>query len=1513
MSIPVDFVGLNTLINKVESKNKNTITSVETPEFFVVPSDDPIELTLEQLLPYDSDLERTSRHLLDNPRTDNQVSTQLKNLSILVNFTLTKTFSPSISSTNLTGTYNTSTSFSSDPIYNIIQSTGSHKFCFSLVNSGTGKVKFTNFAISATRVGQVLPTEYTVNNTKHSLMITMSSREKNLRKSSKSDKNTSNGNHGALYLDGQQIDIIQNSIGSIFDGSGNVTSGKIIDFPKDLKLTFGRVFNNSGTVSGHTSTIHSIVVWNKGLSPEKAKFFSNKKSDFFWRKENGLETINKEDDYFFIYYNNQSTDNSQILQNTDTQDPPGFLNESIADFNNAGQDYHTVFSALMNNLHGPYGYSSFKQLRASQNWLMRSYNKDNTFSFVSENGETITVTKDGNILSTHTKKYGEIQNLTENPVTNQHEPLEMVVNVIDEETQDFEKLSIKGTFSNDTQYFKNNIINSELNTKTKTSLSYEELKSIYEENLTPVDEIEKIIYKQTVYPKNLYTFSKDHRVRPTYSSKIWRDQRASRTELDINNGFGYNIPSQSFWPLDAEENFTTLPASNSYGGVFGYNSFGGAGVLQNSYSLFATSSNQSKFSGIDIDSVVSASILYSRPHTLTASTSVVNPFFTTLSGGAITNTIKFKGHAKWEAGDMAGFFNTDGNFQPSPKKPFPDSYDEWSESFRGLGKDYSIVPEFTISDHVNHYLTNGFTSQKKDYLNIKGGNNEFSNSSLENFYKIYSMSDFLKNFDVVKNDLKNKLSPSSITLRCKAIKKFLPYEGFYPCQRTVDLAKQFYDSYGFFISGSTWNEHFGGSSVSGALPNIISTSKYISQPLTTPLFSPGILFNSIKSGIACDFPAFDYPYVTSSATPSLNEQFISSDIRKRIPFEALMEPEKHLANFELHSMEPDTQAPKVKSIWTGQGDNLYKLMINNFVSEVGNFFLENEKHTTITSLPEGDPNFGNTQPGKTYGMRIKMFRSISGSKKPFIDAQGDVYGIPQDNGPMGESFTMYSRPSAFGPPMAQVIPAAFGNNFKAINWSKFKFSGSIDFSYPGPDTNNVVIAPGFNYKMSGSDQGYNWPFTPPYYHGEAWADVFFQPPDGAKKYSLSEIINNSSVEFFRHYATSSQTMNTLPSGISFPSLLINDQSMQIPSSMNIFSRGILQEDSEGLTINTQIESKYRWIIQSKWETPTLNFNHLSHEDITMPVDTIQRAPTPIGMWHQYGRLPQRTDEGVFVQVTDIPTNWIEGAMSGDINNTGSLVDLCGFSTDPIRVGEIKNTKLIEEAVVAIPFVDRGGFKNFFNLQKQDIQNSLNGNKNLVGDSVNKLVEQLDKYVFPPQFDFIRNEDIQPFAMYVFEFSHNLTKQDLADIWQNLPPKLGDVHETAEATVSHNLFAQEFLGQGAQLEADPNSSVKLDKITELSDLPSNIQWMVFKVKKRAKSNYFEKMFQRNESRDSSEETTFTVDSTGKKSDVSFNWPYDFFSMVELIKLDAEVEFSNVDQEKSELNNKKVIKPYKINKE
>ena len=55
-------------------------------------------------------------------------------------------------------------------------------------------------------------------------------------------------------------------------------------------------------------------------------------------------------------------------------------------------------------------------------------------------------------------------------------------------------------------------------------------------------------------------------------------------------------------------------------------------------------------------------------------------------------------------------------------------------------------------------------------------------------------------------------------------------------------------------------------------------------------------------------------------------------------------------------------------------------------------------------------------------------------------------------------------------------------------------------------------------------------------------------------------------------------------------------------------------------------------------------------------------------------------------------------------------------------------------------------------------------------------------------------------------------------------------------------------------------------------------------------------------------TSTVPDSDLQDKYSYNWPYDFFSMVELIKLDAEVEFSNVDEALSKESKKLVTKQY-----
>ena len=45
------------------------------------------------------------------------------------------------------------------------------------------------------------------------------------------------------------------------------------------------------------------------------------------------------------------------------------------------------------------------------------------------------------------------------------------------------------------------------------------------------------------------------------------------------------------------------------------------------------------------------------------------------------------------------FYATD---QISGKKPFFNSYNDFAEDIRGIGKDYTILPEFRVSDHMNY-------------------------------------------------------------------------------------------------------------------------------------------------------------------------------------------------------------------------------------------------------------------------------------------------------------------------------------------------------------------------------------------------------------------------------------------------------------------------------------------------------------------------------------------------------------------------------------------------------------------------------------------------------------------------------------------------------------------------------------------------------------------------------------------------------------------------------------------
>jgi len=136
-------------------------------------------------------------------------------------------------------------------------------------------------------------------------------------------------------------------------------------------------------------------------------------------------------------------------------------------------------------------------------------------------------------------------------------------------------------------------------------------------------------------------------------------------------------------------------------------------------------------------------------------------------------------------------------------------------------------------------------------------------------------------------------------------------------------------------------------------------------------------------------------------------------------------------------------------------------------------------------------------------------------------------------------------------------------------------------------------------------------------------------------------------------------------------------------------------------------------------------------------------------------------------------------------------------------------------------------------------------------------------------------------MYIFEFYHTLNEDDLNYIWQGLPPDIALKHEEVVSSISHPLLAKELLGGGFY-----NDNTRMGQ-----KVPEKIKWMVFKVKRKAKKNYYRKIFSK-----AGQRMPHDI-----PENLNYNWPYDFFSLVELAKIEAEFTFSDITLDGSNISN------------
>ena len=1055
------------------------------------------------------------------------------------------------------------------------------------------------------------------------------------------------------------------------------------------------------------------------------------------------------------------------------------------------------------------------------------------------------------------QRYGNFKQFRESPIISKYKPIVQKIGDYD----------VASSYGNNINFYSSQELNENYAPMHHEEQVYDKVKDLY-------DDFVGLSYEETVYPAERNVYDNRIRQREGYTNNFWHSDRKTRTANRTNKVSLGGLSKYSVWAMDGifvgndgseEEQSQAYVEADDHRGSDPLS----VGELQNY-------STQGHF-GSKVS--LTASALYAHKHWVETTASIVSPsgldlaFANTAVGGTFGRLKLGGGNAKWQAGEMAGrivngVFVTGSSDRANPAY---DTYQDYAEEIRLHGKDYSIVPEFRISDHMDYYIkqmSGDFLTENTASFDIFGATKSTdspTDSSFDEFYNVYSNSDFLKYFDVIKDEHVGIAKEKKLTLSCKALMKFLPYNGFYPAERTLQMATQFSSSYAEFVS-------YTGDDAT------LENAKI--RPFLETMYAPGVVYNSIKSGIGIPYPVLTGSFERQEIESGVYAMSASDDgvnKFKFIDFEAAVEPEKYLTNLFIHDPHPHPSASlDLTASWNGQGDPLYRMMASNFFGECPDFFLPQGNMTTITSLPESDPRFGNAVSGSTYVMRLKMYRSMNKARTFPIE-----YELPQDDPTqtdLHETFTMYSRPSAF-------YPAVSGRG--------------------GPDTTDAFVqsqqeSSTYTERVLDSYSGYNWAATPPYYNGQAWLDITFTATE-TKKYKLAEILSNVSGAMNYRYDTGGAAgggvkndagfynANVISSErrireniINLEDVLITDGRARIKSVEYDPVTGQPTKVSDDPTAN-----HVSLVIQPKWETPMFNFASSSvNLESNLAVPTYASESVPRGMWHQFGLPPESPDKGIFLQATDVPKEWLSlhpfVAEYGDEayanGNAKSLVDLLGIDQSPRRLGEVAEAKEVSEAIVAVPFVQEANNKRFFEIPDQVFEAAIAKELDS-SNSVRQMLVKMSRYVLPPKMDFMTNKTITPFAMYIFEFKHTFDKDDLTHIWQNLPPKSIERVEEKTVTVSHEFLDTDLLGEA---------------------MADKLQWMVFKVKKKAVKNYFSKVASRSGDNLDDKRYKFEFEVAGRTREVpySYNWPYDFFSLVELVKIGAKVDLQAVDKEDKE---------------
>ena len=322
-----------------------------------------------------------------------------------------------------------------------------------------------------------------------------------------------------------------------------------------------------------------------------------------------------------------------------------------------------------------------------------------------------------------------------------------------------------------------------------------------------------------------------------------------------------------------------------------------------------------------------------------------------------------------------------------------------------------------------------------------------------------------------------------------------------------------------------------------------------------------------------------------------------------------------------------------------------------------------------------------------------------------------------------------------------------------------------------------------------------------------------------------------------------------------------------------------------------------------------------------------------GMWHQYSTI----NEGYNLKVAAHPdtSNYQDLAKAlGFINEEG---EISKRTLGLVRGSEDTEKKVISEAIVAIPYqrytdIDNtiqyktipfrkmkegtpGNIINshdFINIMDAFVTSENNRDRpneefinNLRLDiGIQSQLELMDEFIIPPQYDFLRADDgdEETMVMFILPFYHELSSLDVMNWWQNLPPSIAREPKIANSYATHAMYPSTGLVEGHSLGlSEGETIVGLTPDIIFDDL----RWKIFKVKQRSKASYNKKLlssylgedFEVSRADEILQNSLGTTISDGNpidryllsKQGITWNWPYDYFSLVELVSIDTKFNF------------------------